>query len=108
MGRSSRDSSSPRGDVSNDIPSGRGAESNDTPSDRGAESNEEPLSKWAEKQFRNREYQRRFYHAHSKKPVECEIFKKIYSSISALRRRRRNNLHCRLIQFENAFNAKTT
>ena len=39
-------------------------------------SNEEPVPKLTEKQLRNREYQRKYYHAHSKKPVECEQCKK--------------------------------
>ena len=108
MDRCSRDSCSPRGDVSNDIPSDKVAESNETPSDRGAESNEEPVPKLTEKQLRNREYQRKYYHTHSKKPVECDLCKHIYSSISALRRHRRNNLHCRLLKYDHAFNSKTS
>ena len=107
MNRSSRDST-PRGNQSNDIPSNKGNASNETPSDRGAESNEEPLPKRTEKQLRNRGYQRKYYHTHSKKPVACELCKKIYSSISAMRRRRRKNMHCLALQFEQSFNSKTT
>ena len=65
---------------SNATPSDRGAASNATPSDRGAESNEEPVPKLTEKQFRNREYQRKYYHTHSKKPVECDLCKHIPAS----------------------------
>ena len=40
-------------------------------------SNEEPLPKLTEKHFRNREYQRKCYHAHSKKPTECALCKNV-------------------------------
>ena len=107
MERSSRDST-PRGGQSSDIPSDQRGDSNDIPSNRGAEINEEPPPKWAEKQFRSREYQRKYYHTLSKRPVERELCKKINSSISAMRRHRRKNMRSQLLQFEQSLNSKAT
>ncbi len=45
-----------------------------------------------------RRYNREYYHAH-KKPSECEHCKKVFSSVSALRRHQvKKNLKCKLLQ----------
>ena len=44
-----------------------------------------------------RKYNRDYYHAH-KKASECEHCKKIFSSVSALRRHQGKNLKCKLLQ----------
>ena len=62
-----------------------------------------------EKQLiKNRAYQMNYYHTDSKKQVQRELCKKIYSSISAMRRHRRKNMHCRLLQLLHTFTSKTT
>ncbi len=62
----------------------------------------EPLSEEeAAKQQQNimelRRYNREYYHAH-KQASECEHCKKVFSSVSALRRHQVKNLKCKLLQ----------
>ena len=58
---------------------------------------EEEAAKQQQKIMELRRYNREYYHAH-KKPSECERYKKIFSSVSALRRHQVKNLKCKLLQ----------
>ncbi len=60
-------------------------------------SEEEEATKQQQKLAELRRYNREYYHAH-KKPSECEHCKKIFSSVSALRRHQVKNLKCKLLQ----------
>ena len=41
-------------------------------------------------------YQRKHYNEHYEKPVQCDRRKKTYSSVYAMTRHRRTNMHCRM------------
>ncbi len=58
---------------------------------------EEEAAKQQQKLAELRRYSREYYHAH-KKASECEHCKKVFSSISALRRHQGKNLKCKLLQ----------
>ena len=60
-------------------------------------SEEEEAAKQQQKLAELRRYNREYYHAH-KKASECEHCKKIFSSVSALRRHQVKNLKCKLLQ----------
>ena len=60
-------------------------------------SEEEEAAKQQQKLAELRRYNREYYHAH-KKASECEHCKKVFSSVSALRRHQVKNLKCKLLQ----------
>ena len=58
---------------------------------------EEEAAKQQQKIMELRRYNREYYHAHNK-ASECEHCKKVFSSVSALRRHQVKNLKCKLLQ----------
>ena len=60
-------------------------------------SEEEEAAKQQQRLAELRRYNREYYHAH-KKASECEHCKKVFSSVSALRRHQVKNLKCKLLQ----------
>ena len=58
---------------------------------------EEEATKQQQMIMELKRYNREYYHAH-KKPSECEHCKKIFSSVSTLRRHQVKNLKCKLLQ----------
>ena len=60
-------------------------------------SEEEEAAKQQQQIAELRRYNREYDHAH-KKASECEHCKKVFSSVSALRRHQGQNLKCKLLQ----------
>ena len=48
------------------------------------------------KLYKSREYSKTYYHKH-KQPAACDSCKKVYSSVSALNRHKKVNMHCQFL-----------